>query len=126
MQTNCIISTSTSLVNRQIGGCLHIEPDKGYIEAQRLLEKEYGDLYKKSNAEAEALKLVNYQVQRPSIKALVLLPNQMQERNENQRTHGSSEPSTKHAVCCVEVASQFANEVAQKCSKKQTKRWKNC
>ena len=33
-----------------IGGCLHIEPDEGYVEARRLLEKEYGDPYKVSNA----------------------------------------------------------------------------
>ena len=52
------------------------------------------------------------------VKALFLLLNQMQEHNENQRTHGSSEPSAEHAVCCAEVASQFANEVAQKSSKK--------
>ena len=33
-----------------IGGCLHIEPDEGYVEARKLLEKEYGDPYKISNA----------------------------------------------------------------------------
>ena len=33
-----------------IGGCLHIEPDDGYVEARRLLEKEYGDNYNVSNA----------------------------------------------------------------------------
>ena len=33
-----------------IGGCLHIEPYEGYLEARRLLEKEYGDPYKVSNA----------------------------------------------------------------------------
>ena len=36
----------------------------------------------------------------------------MQERNENQRTHGSSEPSAEHAIYCAEVASQFANKKA--------------
>ena len=33
-----------------ISGCLHIEPDEGYVEARRLLEKEFGDPYKISNA----------------------------------------------------------------------------
>ena len=33
-----------------IGGCLHIEPDEGYAEARKLLEKEYGDPYQVSNA----------------------------------------------------------------------------
>ena len=33
-----------------IGGCLHIEPDEGYTEARKLLQKEYGDPYKVSNA----------------------------------------------------------------------------
>ena len=33
-----------------IGGCLHLEPDVGYKEARRLLDKEYGDPYKVSNA----------------------------------------------------------------------------
>ena len=33
-----------------ISGCLHIEPDEGYTEARKLLEKEYGDPYKISNA----------------------------------------------------------------------------
>ena len=31
-------------------GCLYIEPDEGYKEARRLLQKEYGDLYKVSTA----------------------------------------------------------------------------
>ena len=33
-----------------ISGCLHMEPDEGYTEAWRLLEKEYGDPYKVSSA----------------------------------------------------------------------------
>lgn len=33
-----------------IQGCLHMNPDEGYIEARRLLQKEYGDPYKFSNA----------------------------------------------------------------------------
>ena len=33
-----------------IGGCLHIQPDEGYPEARKLLEKEYGEPYKVSNA----------------------------------------------------------------------------
>ena len=33
-----------------ISGCLHIEPDEGYKEARRLLQKEYGDPYKVSTA----------------------------------------------------------------------------
>ncbi|XP_067031489.1 uncharacterized protein [Acropora muricata] len=33
-----------------IGGCLHLEPDVGYKEARRLLDKEYGDPYEVSNA----------------------------------------------------------------------------
>ena len=33
-----------------ISGCLHMEPDEGYLEARRLLEKEYGDPYKVSSA----------------------------------------------------------------------------
>jgi len=33
-----------------ISGCLHIEPDEGYKEAWRLLQKEYGDPYKVSTA----------------------------------------------------------------------------
>ena len=33
-----------------ISGCLHIEPDKGYTEARRLLLKQYGDPYKVSTA----------------------------------------------------------------------------
>ena len=33
-----------------IGGCLHIQPDEGYAEARKLLEKEYGEPYKVSNA----------------------------------------------------------------------------
>ena len=33
-----------------ISGCLHIEPDEGYQEARRLLQKEYGDPYKVSTA----------------------------------------------------------------------------
>ena len=45
----------------------------------------------------------------------------MQERNENQRTHGSSEPSAEHAVCCAELASQFANKVVRKCRRKDGK-----
>jgi len=32
-----------------ISGCLHLEPDEGYLEARRLLEKEYGDPYKVSS-----------------------------------------------------------------------------
>ena len=28
-----------------IGGCLHLDPEEGYKEARRLLEKEYGDPY---------------------------------------------------------------------------------
>lgn len=31
-------------------GCLHMDPDAGYIEARRLLQKEYGDPYKISTA----------------------------------------------------------------------------
>ena len=38
-----------------ISGCLHIEPDKGYIEAQKLLEKEYGIPYRISNASMQKL-----------------------------------------------------------------------
>ena len=33
-----------------ISGCFHIEPDEGYVEARKLLEKEYGDPYKISHA----------------------------------------------------------------------------
>ena len=33
-----------------VSGCLHMEPDEGYMEARRLLEKEYGDPYKVSSA----------------------------------------------------------------------------
>ena len=33
-----------------IGGCLHLDPEEGYKEARRLLEKEYGDPYKISIA----------------------------------------------------------------------------
>ena len=33
-----------------ISGCLHSEPDEGYTEARKLLDKEYGDPYKVSNA----------------------------------------------------------------------------
>ena len=33
-----------------ISGCLHIEPDEGYVEARKLLEKEYGGPYKISHA----------------------------------------------------------------------------
>ena len=33
-----------------ISGCLHIEPDEGYKEARRLLQREYGDPYKVSTA----------------------------------------------------------------------------
>ena len=33
-----------------IGGCLHLEPSVGYKEARRLLDKEYGDPCKVSNA----------------------------------------------------------------------------
>ena len=33
-----------------ISGCLHIEPDEGYKEARRLLQKEYGDSHKVSPA----------------------------------------------------------------------------
>ena len=33
-----------------IRGCLHMEPDSGYIESKRLLEEKYGDPYKVSNA----------------------------------------------------------------------------
>ncbi|XP_068735651.1 uncharacterized protein [Montipora capricornis] len=29
-----------------IQGCLHMSPDEGYLEARRLLQKEYGDTYK--------------------------------------------------------------------------------
>lgn len=38
-----------------IGGCLHLEPDVGYKEAKRLLDKEYGDPYKVSNASIQRL-----------------------------------------------------------------------
>ena len=41
-----------------IGGCLHIAPDDGYEEARRLLEKEYGDVYKVSTAYMQ--KLLNW------------------------------------------------------------------
>lgn len=33
-----------------ISGCLDIEPDEGYVETRKLLEKEYGDPYKIPNA----------------------------------------------------------------------------
>ena len=33
-----------------ISSCLHSEPDEGYTEARKLLDKEYGDPYKVSNA----------------------------------------------------------------------------
>ena len=33
-----------------IQGCLHMDPDNGYMEARRLLQKEYGDPYKISTA----------------------------------------------------------------------------
>ena len=33
-----------------IKGCLPMEPDAGYMEARQLLQKEYGNLYKISNA----------------------------------------------------------------------------
>ena len=33
-----------------ISGCLHIEPDEGYKEARRLLQRKYGDPYKDSTA----------------------------------------------------------------------------
>ena len=33
-----------------IQGCLHMSPDEGYLEARRLLQKEYGDPYKISTA----------------------------------------------------------------------------
>ena len=33
-----------------ISGCLHMEPDEGYMETRRLLEKEYGHPYKVSSA----------------------------------------------------------------------------
>ena len=33
-----------------ISGCLHIEPEEGYKEARRPLQKEYGDPYKVSTA----------------------------------------------------------------------------
>ena len=33
-----------------IGGCLHIEPNEGYVKVRKLLEKEYGDSYKVSTA----------------------------------------------------------------------------
>ena len=47
-----------------VSGCLHIEPDEGYQEARKLLEKEYGDTYKISTAYmAEAYKLAGPQVQ---------------------------------------------------------------
>lgn len=32
------------------GGCLQIEPDEGYTEARKLLQREHGDPYKVSNA----------------------------------------------------------------------------
>lgn len=38
-----------------VSGCLHIEPDEGYQEAQKLLEKEYGDTYKISTAYMQKL-----------------------------------------------------------------------
>lgn len=33
-----------------IQGCLHMSPDEGYVEARRLLQKEYGDPYKISTS----------------------------------------------------------------------------
>ena len=38
-----------------VSGCLHIEPDEGYKEAQRLLQKEYGDPYKVSTGYVKKL-----------------------------------------------------------------------
>ena len=38
-----------------IGGCLHIEPEEGYEEARKFLEKEYGDPYKVSTAYMQKL-----------------------------------------------------------------------
>ena len=50
----------------------------------------------------------------------------MQQRHENHRTHGSSKPSTEHAINRSEIAEQPANEVARNRSKSQTEGRKDC
>ena len=110
-----------------IGGCLHLEPDVGYKEARRLLDKEYGDPYKVFNAFIQ--RLSNWPVIKcddgPSLKRFSLFLTKCNNAMKaiTHMTVLNHPPNMQPLV--KKIAQQPPNEVARDRSKMSNQEWED-
>jgi len=100
-----------------MGDYLHSDADKGYVEAQRLLEKEYDDPYRVSSSFLQKLfswSIIKYK-DCPALKRFTFFLTKCKNAMKTN-AHIAGLNHLLKIQCHAEIASQFANEAVQRCS----------
>ena len=121
-------SRVTNSADRLYYPCLLIEPDEGYKEARRLLQKECGDPYKVSTAYMKRLTewpILKYD-DGPALKSFYIFISKCHRAMKTIFTLGRPKPSSKHAGSSSEAPLRSTNKVARKRSENEMQRRQGC